>query len=1182
MAQGARQSSLFAAEDFSVVYESFSQANFQAYDFDTIRNAMVDYINNNYPESFNDWINSSEFVSLIELMSFLGHNLAFRADLATRENYLSTLERRESALRIAEFLGYTPTRNIVASGYLKLDSIRTNEPIYDVNGTDLANVSVQFEDVNDPDTYQNFLTVMNAIFQSSSQFGSPYSRFKRNNILNEIYRTKSIDNDVAYSFSNTVNGTRASFSLHSLYYNQSLSRIEEKTPNPYSTIDILYRNDNSGISSPNTGFFIGFKQGTLQYKDFVVENGLPNMVFDINESNVSNGNIWIQTIDETGQVLKNWTSVDRLFGHNAVFNAVNNNERDIFTVSSRENDQVSIVFGDGNFGNIPNGIIRVWYRTGLNQTYSINPTTFGQVNYTFNYTGKDGNTYRATATCSLKTTVNNASRRESIDSIKANAGRFFATQDRMVTADDYSLYPLTASENIRKIKSINRVHSGHSRFRDFHDPTATYSDASMYTDDMYLFKNDETTRNLVSLPTSFNAEQLYQRFIKPIFADPEVKNFYYHRHFYSSTAALFGFDGVTQYTDTNHGLTYYTEDGSFIDTYRWNQISKGNNNCTGYITYNEYVQRLGKSSVIPTRKMEVNSLVEFVTAPYKSGYIYNIEILNGGSGYTVEPTVTIAGTGQDAELQANIQDGKVVSVTVLNSGMNYNAATNISFTSNCLGTGAIARVYVRDAESTWARIVNLHSNGLGEDDAAGNPTGSDPTGRGAVVLSKIIPSGARVKRIVPSWETDLYTSIKTDVLTKLANRNSFGLRYDADSQKWEIVESEDLPNNTILSNSVDSWSRLYEGDSNSTGRDNSWIIRVNYSTDYWEILTRKTKFVIGSEEKIKFTNLNFQETFSSNTLKPKRDNIEFLNINTKGSYDFTPLGRNYKFNVVGYFIQPDGFTDQRKIRVAMADPDNDLYPDNPASFHETTNNESLRLLVQNVNGELQTTLDPFNGNIEKVGRSKLHSKYSRISDINQVIDPATTNIIDTYVLLNSYETQFRTWALYDGRSFTRPTAPTVSELNTLFERIENKKSISDQIIYRPVKFKLLFGDLASGELQARFNVTKTANATMSDNEIKQSIIALINDYFDIDNWDFGETFYFTELAAYIHNNMIGQVAQVTIKPVANDIDSQRLYEIRNDSDEMFMPVLDTSNIVVTNSILYNPTSIAANTGVSLQ
>ena len=149
MAQGARQSSLFAAEDFSVVYESFSEANFQAYDFETIRNSMVEYINNNYPENFNDWISSSEFVSLVELMAFLGHNLAFRADLASREIYLSTAERRESALRIAEFLGYTPTRNVVANGFLKIDSVRTTESVFDANGNSLASTSVLFEDTTE-------------------------------------------------------------------------------------------------------------------------------------------------------------------------------------------------------------------------------------------------------------------------------------------------------------------------------------------------------------------------------------------------------------------------------------------------------------------------------------------------------------------------------------------------------------------------------------------------------------------------------------------------------------------------------------------------------------------------------------------------------------------------------------------------------------------------------------------------------------------------------------------------------------------------------------------------------------------------------------------------------------------------------------------------------------------------
>ena len=67
---------------------------------------------------------------------------------------------------------------------------------------------------------------------------------------------------------------------------------------------------------------------------------------------------------EVGQIQKSWTRVDRLFGFNTLFNARQNKIRDIRETSSREDDQISIVFSDGRFGNIPRGIIRVWYRTG--------------------------------------------------------------------------------------------------------------------------------------------------------------------------------------------------------------------------------------------------------------------------------------------------------------------------------------------------------------------------------------------------------------------------------------------------------------------------------------------------------------------------------------------------------------------------------------------------------------------------------------------------------------------------------------------------------------------------------------------------------------------------------------------------------------------------------------------------
>ena len=110
----------FKAEDYIAKYQSFAQSNFQAYDFDTLKAAMVDYIRLNYPEDYNDWIQSSEFISLMDLIAFMGHNLAFRTDFATRENFMETAQSRDSILRLARFLGYNPTRNINSSGVLKI------------------------------------------------------------------------------------------------------------------------------------------------------------------------------------------------------------------------------------------------------------------------------------------------------------------------------------------------------------------------------------------------------------------------------------------------------------------------------------------------------------------------------------------------------------------------------------------------------------------------------------------------------------------------------------------------------------------------------------------------------------------------------------------------------------------------------------------------------------------------------------------------------------------------------------------------------------------------------------------------------------------------------------------------------------------------------------------------------
>ena len=71
MASTDRQNRLLLAEDWKRIYQSYKNAEFKSYDFDTIRRTMIQYIRSNYPEDFNDYIESSEYLALIDLIAFL-------------------------------------------------------------------------------------------------------------------------------------------------------------------------------------------------------------------------------------------------------------------------------------------------------------------------------------------------------------------------------------------------------------------------------------------------------------------------------------------------------------------------------------------------------------------------------------------------------------------------------------------------------------------------------------------------------------------------------------------------------------------------------------------------------------------------------------------------------------------------------------------------------------------------------------------------------------------------------------------------------------------------------------------------------------------------------------------------------------------------------------------------------
>ena len=70
------------------------------------------------------------------------------------------------------------------------------------------------------------------------------------------------------------------------------------------------------------------------------------------------------------------------------------------------------------------------------------------------------------------------------------------------------------------------------------------------------------------------------------------------------------------------------------------------------------------------------------------------------------------------------------------------------------------------------------------------------------------------------------------------------------------------------------------------------------------------------------------------------------------------------------------------------------------------------------------------------------------------------------------------------------------------------------------------------------------------------------------------------MAAYIHNNMIGEISQITISSVADSTDETALFEITSSSDELFLPVVKSNNINVISSVSSNLTTIGENTGIT--
>ena len=98
-------------------------------------------------------------------------------------------------------------------------------------------------------------------------------------------------------------------------------------------------------------------------------------------------------------------------------------------------------------------------------------------------------------------------------------------------------------------------------------------------------------------------------------------------------------------------------------------------------------------------------------------------------------------------------------------------------------------------------------------------------------------------------------------------------------------------------------------------------------------------------------------------------------------------------------------------------------------------------------------------------------------------------------------------------------------------------------------------------------------------EIKNAVVQSLNDYFTIDKWNFGDTFYFSELAAYIHREIGTLVSSVVLVPVNPQKSFGDLYEIRSAPNEIFVNAATVADVEVIDALTSTNLRTAPGSGV---
>ena len=446
---------------YNIKESEFSKVgvNYLNKDFDSLKNDLINYAKSYFPNTYNDFNETSAGMMLMEMSAYVGDVLSFYIDEQFKETLLSTSEERRNIVNIAKTFGYKPKPVTPSIVKLKFKQTVGDDGTSDINRvpqySDLMTFDkgLRIQSLSNTDVTFETLEVLDFSVTGSVDSDLIPNGTDVNGLTNlwessrEILAVSGKTKEITFNIGSPQKFLKLSLPEKNVI---SIESVVDSSQNTWYQVDYLAQDkvytrtirDNPYDSSNNIPVQYTLDSPISVDKRFTV---------DVNENNVTSlifGNGLIRGKNDT-------SFVQEVYEDNKDINALVQGTlpTDLDPKTSIQNESL---------GESPsNTVLTVRYRVGGGLESNVQSNDVQNVSNASEKQISGGNRL-STLTCNNENPARGGNDSESVDVIRERAKSAYASQNRAVTREDYESRILSMPAEFGNISKVfvNRRASG--------------------------------------------------------------------------------------------------------------------------------------------------------------------------------------------------------------------------------------------------------------------------------------------------------------------------------------------------------------------------------------------------------------------------------------------------------------------------------------------------------------------------------------------------------------------------------------------------------------------------------------------------------------------------------------------------------------------------------------------------